>query len=100
MNLKISIADHIKRLRLSLMIHSIIYYEYNANIISDAEWSKRAQTLVKLQSDYPEIASEVILADLYKDFDGSTGFDLAKKADEGAYAKARYLMAMKRIKYE
>lgn len=95
-----TIAERIKQLRLSLMIHSIIYYEFNENIISDAEWSKRAKELVNLQSSYPEISSEVVLADIYKDFDGSTGFHLAKAADEAAYGKAKYLMKCKGINYE
>lgn len=90
-----TVADEIKRLRLSLMIHSVIYYDMNENIISDAEWSARAKKLVKLQKEHPDVAKKVCLADLYADFDGSTGFHLAKAADDRAIAKAKYLLLMK-----
>lgn len=90
------IADRIKQLRLSLMVHSIIYYELNDNIISDAEWSKRAKELVELQEEHPDIAETVVFADLYRGFKGDTGFDLAKGADEAAWGKAKYLLATRR----
>lgn len=90
------IADRIKQLRLSLMVHSIIYYELNDNIINDAEWSKRAKELVELQEQHPDIAGTVVFADLYRGFKGDTGFDLAKGADEAAWGKAKYLLATRR----
>jgi len=90
------IADRIKQLRLSLMVHSIIYYELNDNIINDAEWSKRAKELVELQEQHPDIAETVVFADLYRGFKGDTGFDLAKGADEAAWGKAKYLLATRR----
>jgi len=90
------IADRIKQLRLSLMVHSIIYYELNDNIISDAEWSKRAKELVELQEQHPDIAETVVFADLYRGFKGDTGFDLAKGADAAAWGKAKYLLATRR----
>lgn len=90
------IADTIKRLRLSLMIHSYIYYELDDNIISDSEWSARAMQLVQLQRDYPEIAEKVCLADLYRGFTGDTGFHLAKAIDDAGKGKARYLLMNRR----
>ena len=71
------IEDDIRRYRLQMIVHSVIYYTYNCNIISDEEWTKRAKKLVELQSKYPDIASKVIYADEFKDFDGSTGFQFA-----------------------
>lgn len=91
-----TIAERIRQLRLSLMVHSIIYYELNDNIISDAEWSKRAKELVELQEQHPDIAETVVFADLYRGFKGDTGFDLAKGADEAAWGKAKYLLATRR----
>ena len=46
-----------------MIVHSVIYYTYNCNIISDDEWSKRAKKLVELQNKYPDIANKVIYAD-------------------------------------
>lgn len=94
-----NIADRIKQLRLSLLVHSVIYYELNDNIITDVEWSKRAMELVGLSAKYPEIAENTPLAEMYKGFDGSTGFDLAAKADDAARGKAKYLLMNRRNKH-
>ena len=90
-----SIKELIKRRRLQLLIHSYIYYELNDNIVSDATWSKWAMELVKLQNDYPDIAKEVKFNEEFQDFDGSTGFDLAKRADIDAISKAHYLLSIR-----
>lgn len=87
-----TIADRIKMLRLSLMVHSVIYYDLNDNIITDSEWTRRAKELVELQTKHPDIAASVKFHELYKDFDGSTGFHLAANADDAARGKARYLL--------
>ena len=71
-----TIIDNIRRYRLQMMVHSVIYYKYNDNIISDAEWSKRAKILVELQNKYPKESRACAYYDLFKDFDGSTGFNL------------------------
>ena len=94
-----NIADRIKQLRLELLVHSVIYYELNDNIITDAEWSKRAMELVSISAKYPEIAENTPLAEMYKGFDGSTGFDLAAKADDAARGKAKYLLMNRRKKH-
>ena len=64
------IDEDIRRYRLQMIVHSVIYYAYNCNVISDEEWSKRAKKLVELQSKYPNIASKVIYAEEFKVFDG------------------------------
>ena len=77
-----------------MVIHSAIYYVLNDNIISDNEWATRAKELVKLQEEYPEVASQVIYADECKDFDGSTGFNLPQ--DDKVMAKANFLLTLRR----
>ena len=72
------------------MIHSIIYYEMDNNIISDAEWSKRAMELVELQREHPSVST--VFDEAFKDFDGSTGFHLRRYADDRARGKAKYLL--------
>lgn len=88
-----TIAERIQQLRLQTVIHSAIYYVLNDNIISDNEWSERAKELVKLQEQYPDVASQVVYADEFKDFDGSTGFNLPK--DDRVMAKAQYLLMIR-----
>ena len=56
-----------------MLVHSYIYYELNQNIISDAQWSKWAMELVELQKQYPEEAKQVEFAEMFADWDGSSG---------------------------
>ena len=86
------IAELIKRRRLQILVHSAIYYDFDRSIIDDATWMKWASELVDLQSKHPDIAETVILHDEFKDFDGSTGFDLPTHLAE---AQARYLLRLR-----
>lgn len=70
---ELKIADLIQRRRLQLLIHSCIYYELNANVISDKQWDEWAKELLKLQEDYPEISKKVCMYEDFKDWDASTG---------------------------
>ena len=91
-----SIIDNIRRYRLQMMVHSVIYYKYNDNIISDAEWSRRAKKLVDLQNKYPKESRACVYYDLFKDFDGSTGFNLIN--EPWAIKTARMLLLDKHNK--
>lgn len=73
---KFEIKELIERLRLEILKHSYIYYELNDNIISDDEWSKLALQLVRLQNKHPDISKEAYRYEMFKDFDGSTGYNL------------------------
>lgn len=81
------------RRRQQILIHSVIYYKMNENLISDDQWSKWAVELEELQRDYPELASEVPLAEEFEDFDHSTGSDLPLD-NEWANQKARFLLGI------
>ena len=72
----VAIAELINRRRRQILVHSIIYYEFNDNIISDYTWSKWAEELVELQNKYPGTAKSCVFAKEFEDFDGSTGFNL------------------------
>jgi hypothetical protein len=61
------------------------------NIISDHQWSQWAEELVALQNQYPNIASGCVYADGFKNFDGSSGFNLPLD-DPWANNKARQLL--------
>lgn len=89
------IAEKIKRRRLQLLVHSYIYYELDTNIISDETWDKWAKELVYLQQHYPNESRQVRYYELFKTFDGNTGFDLAKNADIDIISKAYYLLGRK-----
>ena len=73
---KKEIKEKINRYRRQILIHSCIYQRMNTNIISNYEYDKRCQTLVELQTKYPDIADECDFAEAFKDFEGDTGFNL------------------------
>lgn len=68
-----SISELINRRRRQILVHSIVYYKYDDNIISDDTWSKWAMELEDLQRQYPEIAANCIMADVFKGFEHSSG---------------------------
>lgn len=90
-------ADEVRALilrrRLQILVHSCIYYVFNENIILDSTWSEWARELTHLQEKYPLIASRVDYAREFKNFDGSTGFDLSTRNPE-IMAKAQYLLKL------
>ena len=91
---RLSIAKLITRRRRQILVHSVIYYRLNDNIISDQQWSEWASELENLQTQYPDIASECPLADAFKDFDHSTGENLPLD-DQWALSKAQYLLMLR-----
>lgn len=81
------IAEKIQQRRLQILVHSCIYYELNGSVISDRQWDTWAKELVALQKKYPTIAAQVVWADAFANFDGTTGFNLPIK-DEWVMKKA------------
>ena len=88
------IAELITRRRRQLLVHSIIYYKMDDNIVSDATWSKWGQELEELQAKYPEIAAKQPYAKEFEGFDHSTGMSLPLN-DPWAVNKARQLLLQK-----
>jgi len=85
------IAAKISQRRRQILVHSIIYYRFGDNIIPDHKWAEWARELVALQAQYPEIAATCPLAEAFKDFDASTGYDLPL-GDAHYHAVARWLL--------
>lgn len=71
-----SAITQIRQRRRQVLVHSFLYYQLNENVISDHKFDKFCNDLVKLQSDYPEESKAVEYYDDFKDFDGSSGYDL------------------------
>lgn len=91
---KKSVAELLNRRRRQILVHSVIYYKMDDNLISDSTWSKWATELEELQKKYPEIAAKVPYAEEFKDFDHSTGMNLPLD-DPWAINKARQLLALR-----
>lgn len=70
------VAELLNRRRRQILVHSIIYYKMDDNLISDSTWSAWATELEELQKKYPDIAAKVPYAEEFKDFDHSTGMNL------------------------
>lgn len=70
------VKERIEYLRKKLLVHSIIYYRLDENLISDEKWAGWALELEQLTKEYPHIAQNAFLADGFKNFDHSTGYNL------------------------
>lgn len=68
-----TIEEKIKQRRRQMLVHSYIYYELNQNIVSDSKWAKWAKELEALQRKYPKKAKTVEYAEMFEDWDGSSG---------------------------
>lgn len=73
---KNDIKSLIARRRRQLLVHSIIYYRMDESLITDQKWAKWALELEELTKKYPNIAKSAPLANEFKDFDHSTGYNL------------------------
>lgn len=93
MEMKQSIKEKIQQRRLQILVHSCIYYEFDTNIVDDHTYNRWAHELADLQQQYPEEASQGLYAEAFKDFDGSTGFDLPK--DDFVRVRAKKLLEIK-----
>ncbi len=91
------IKELINRRRRQVLVHSVIYYKLNANLIDDTTWSKWALELEELQNQYPKIAAECHLAKEFENFDHSTGMSLPLD-DPWAMRTAQYLLSIARRK--
>ena len=69
-------AELIARRRRQILIHSALYYRMNESIISDHVYDQWTKQLADLQQQHPAAAQAAAHAEAFKDFDGSTGFDL------------------------
>ena len=85
------IRELINRRRRQILVHSIIYYTMDDNLISDHTWAEWAKELCELQEQYPEIADECVYADAFSEFDASTGYNLPLD-DRWGNRKARQLL--------
>lgn len=70
------IYELINRRRRQVLVHSIIYYRFNENLVSDHQWSEWAKELDELQRRYPDISNKCPYAKEFADFDPSTGYNL------------------------
>lgn len=70
------IIELINRRKRQILVHSFLYYQMNTNIISDHTFDKWSSELAMLLLKYPEESKQTVYYDEFKEFDGSSGYDL------------------------
>ena len=95
---ELKIAEKIQRRRYQMLVHSYIYYEMNENLISDSQWSSWAMELVELQANYPDIAKQVMYAEDFEEWDGSSGAFLTYSNKPNIVSTANLLLRDKQDK--
>ena len=70
--------SRIEFLRRFILLHSYLYYELDRSLVTDHFYDERCKELVKLQNEHGVTGQ---FADVFSDFDGSTGFDLYHRLD-------------------
>ena len=86
---KLSTVDQISFLERYIILHSIIYYHLNSNVISDKKYDEYAKYLEKLIKLNNKEFKESQYYYAFTDYSSATGFDLYDKLN--GYDK-KYLM--------
>jgi hypothetical protein len=66
----------INRRQRQILVHSYLYYKLNENIWNDSQFDQASVELVQLMKEHSEKAKESQWYNDFKDWDGSSGFDL------------------------
>lgn len=77
-----SIIEKIDSLCRQVILHSIIYYDYDSNVISDKRYDKIAIELESLVNKNKDLIKECFYYECLKDYTSATGFDLKYKLTE------------------
>lgn len=79
---KLSTVDQISFLERFIILHSIIYYHLNSNMISDKQYDKYAKYLEKLIKLNDKEFKESQYYYAFTDYSSATGFDLYDKLND------------------
>lgn len=71
-----TISEKIQQRRYQILVHSFLYYQMNVNIVNDHDYDRWSKELADLQREYPEESKKARYYEEFKEFDGSSGFDL------------------------
>jgi len=98
-----SIKQKIEMLEKWLIIHSIIYYELNTNIVSDYMFDMNAKQLLEYKKQYLDIFKQSKWYYIFKDF-RTSGFYIFKKLKKEEQIKllneAQFLLKYINKKYK
>ncbi len=80
-NCYLSERTKINFLQRLIIVHSILYYELDAQVISDKDFDELAKQLVEMSKEFSSIKETQYYYVLH-DFDGTTGFDINSRLSE------------------
>lgn len=83
--------DKIELYQRWLLVHAVIYYNYNSNIVSDLEWDNNAKEYLCFVKDHKNELKQSYYFDVFKEFEGNTGFDLMSKLKKMNEEHCHYL---------
>ena len=66
----------IRQRRHQMLVHSYLYYEMDAPVITDEKWQQWADELTYLQNKYPDACKLGFYDEAFADWSGATGCDL------------------------
>lgn len=90
--MKLSNLERCNFLQRKIILHSIIYYELNENILSDQKFDRMCRTLLK-GVQHTKNYNRTQYFYVFYDFDGSTGFNLYHRLEDD---DKEYLMKLAR----
>jgi NAD-dependent DNA ligase len=93
------IYEEMQRLRHLMIFHSQAYYSHDITFVEDRVFDKWARRLVAMQKEHPDWAKLVPYADVFADWDGSTGFHLVE-VDEEKFRTRIYHSIKYKMTYE
>lgn len=71
-----NILEWFNRRERQILVHSCLYYRLDTNIISDDTYDRWSKELAEAIEEHPETFKKTVYYKEYKEFDGSTGYNL------------------------
>lgn len=84
-----TLVDKLNYLQRMVLLHSIIYYDLDENVISDDYYNKLSRLLAKKVTQYKDksVFRKTMYWYVFEDYeDGSTGFNLMRKLKKKDYS--------------
>jgi hypothetical protein len=86
------IRELIHRRRRQILVHSILYYQMDRTLITDAQFDTWARELAQLQHDHPQVSEAIRYhRAAFRGFNGATGYNLPLN-DPRAISLAHHLV--------
>lgn len=81
--------EKLESLQFNILFHSMCYYTFNDNFISDMQYDKTCKQYLECAKENKKVLKETKYYYVFKDFDGNTGFDLVPRLKEEHREKVR-----------